>query len=88
MFHNLLKSIKTPFLYFAPSYAVLVYVYPETVWWTWLTFIGLIGVYGCLLALWVSMMALDEIQINLELFRAKRQKKSKTCSGTKCNLNS
>ncbi len=87
MLHDLFNATKKPFILFAPAYAVAVYAYPDTVLLTWLTFAGLFGVYACLLAVWVSIMALDEIQIHWTLLRAKKIQKPDSCSGTKCNLN-
>ncbi len=66
-------------------YAALVYAFPSIVWWTLFICIGLLGVFVCLLAVWASLMALDEIQI---LLRAYRHNHSNSCSKQRCNLNS
>lgn len=88
MFRKIFDSLKKPTLYFAPSYAVIVCSYPNVVWWTWLIFIGLLGVYACLLAIWVSVMALDEIQLNWKMFQSNRRKHSNSCSEKECKIKS
>lgn len=86
MLHKLFESLKKATLYLVPLYAVIVYCYPDIVWWTWLIFIGLLGVYACLLAVWVSVMALDEIQIHWKMFQSNRRKNPKTCSKLECKF--
>lgn len=72
--------------FLAPAYAALVFAYPNIVWWTWILALGMLGVYVCLLAVWVSVMALDEIQVHWRIFQSNRRKKSVTCSDQTCKL--
>ncbi len=86
MFHDIFKAVPKAAFYLAAIYALAACLYPLIVWWTWIVFSGLFGVYACLLVLWVSTMALDEIQIHWKLFQSKRRANARSCSNRKCNL--